>query len=90
MPFFCYLVKCKDGSLYCGWTTDPQRRTTIHNSGRGSTYTRLHRPVTLVYQEELTDRSSAMRREYQLKQLTHAQKLQLIQNYEKGQSTGSD
>ena len=78
MPFFCYLVKCNDGSLYCGWTTDPARRTAIHNSGRGSRYTPLHRPVILVYQEELTDRPSAMRREYQMKQLTHAQKLQLI------------
>lgn len=84
------MVKCKDGSLYSGWTTDPVRRTATHNSGRGSTYTRLHRPVTLVYHEELTDRSSAMRREYQLKQLSHVQKLQIIQNYEKSQSAGSE
>ena len=89
MPFFCYLVKCNDGSLYCGWTTNPTRRTAIHNSGRGSHYTRLHRPVMLVYQEELTDRSSAMRREYQMKKLTHVQKLQLIQDYENGQPARS-
>jgi len=87
MPFFCYLVKCNDGSLYCGWTTNPVRRVAVHNSGRGSCYTRLHRPVTLVYQEILTDRSSAMRREFQIKKLTHAQKLKLIQGSESDQSS---
>jgi len=79
MPFFCYLVQCNDGSLYCGWTTDPLRRTAAHNSGRGAVYTRLHRPVTLVYQEQMPDRASAMRRELQIKKLTHTQKLHLVQ-----------
>jgi putative endonuclease len=74
MAYFCYIVRCKDGSYYTGWTLDPERRTRQHNSGRGAAYTRLHRPVELVYVEPQPDRSTAMRRERRIKSMTHAQK----------------
>ena len=63
MAFFCYILECADGSYYTGWSTDPGRRELQHNAGKGARYTRLHRPVHLVYVEEQPDRSSALRRE---------------------------
>ena len=77
---FCYILECADGSFYTGWTTDPQRRERQHNAGRGARYTRLHRPVRLVYVEPVADRGAALRRERKLKTLTHAQKKALIQS----------
>lgn len=68
------MVECEDGSYYTGWTVDPQRREKQHNQGRGAKYTRLHRPVRLVYVEELPDRSTAMKRERAIKKLQHRQK----------------
>ena len=79
MPYFCYILECSDGSYYTGWSTDPARRERQHNAGRGAAYTRLHRPVRLVYIEELPDRSSAMHREIAIKRLTHAKKKSLAQ-----------
>ena len=77
--FFVYLLRCSDNTLYCGWTTDLKRRLAAHNSGkRGAKYTRTRRPVELVYFEELENKSSAMKREYEIKQLSRAEKLRLI------------
>ena len=80
--FFVYLLRCSDGSLYCGWTTDIKRRLAAHNSDKpskgGAKYTRARRPVELVYFEELDNKSSAMKREYEIKQLSRAEKLRLI------------
>lgn len=76
---FAYLLKCADGSLYAGWTNDPDARVAAHNNGTGAKYTRARRPVALVYLERCGDKSSAMRREAQLKRMTRAQKLALIQ-----------
>jgi putative endonuclease len=78
MPFYCYILECADGSYYTGWTTDPQRREKQHNSGRGARYTRMHRPVRLVYLEPQTGRVTAMRRERAIKNLNHSQKAALI------------
>lgn len=75
---YVYLLRCRDGSFYAGWSTDPARREKVHNSGRGAKYTRSRLPVELVYRETCEDKSAALTREYQLKQLTHTQKLQLI------------
>ena len=77
MPFV-YIVRCADGSLYTGWTTDLARRVAQHNAGRGSHYTRTHRPVELIYQEEVSNRSAAMRRERALKKLDRERKERLI------------
>lgn len=78
MSYFCYIVECADGSLYTGWTTDPERRTRQHNAGRGAQYTRARRPVRLAYVEPQADRAAAMRRERALKALPRPRKLQLI------------
>ncbi len=78
MAFFCYLLECADGTFYCGWTKDVQHRLDMHNKGRGARYTRMRRPVALVYYEELSSQSEAMQRERRLKQKTHEQKAQLI------------
>jgi putative endonuclease len=77
--FFCYILECADGTFYTGWTKDPQRRLKQHNRGVGAKYTRMHRPVNLVYIEEQTDISTAMRRERDIKKLSHEQKSKLIQ-----------
>jgi putative endonuclease len=79
--YYCYMVECIDGSLYTGWTTDPDRRIKEHNAGRGALYTRWRRPVALTYLEQVGDRSTAQRREHAIKQLTRQKKLALIQGY---------
>lgn len=78
MSFYVYILKCNDNTLYTGCTDDPVRRTQVHNAGRGAKYTRSRLPVELVYQEELTDKSAALKREAAIKRLTRAQKLALI------------
>ncbi len=80
--FFCYIVECADGSLYTGWTTDPERRVAQHNRGRGALYTRWRRPVKLRYLEELPDRSTAQKRENAIKRMRRDKKLQLVENYQ--------
>ncbi|MDE7121483.1 MAG: GIY-YIG nuclease family protein [Oscillospiraceae bacterium] len=78
--FYVYILECVDGSLYTGYTTDLQKRIRTHNAGKGAKYTRSRLPVKLVYSEIFQDKSSALRREYAIKQFTRAQKLYLIQN----------
>ncbi len=80
--YFCYMVECSDGSLYTGWTTDPERRVKEHNAGRGALYTRWRRPVALKYLEEAPDRSAAQRRENEIKKLTRVQKVALVAAYD--------
>ena len=71
------MVECADGTFYTGWSTDPVRRTKTHNAGRGAKYTRMRRPVKLIYTEELPDRSSAMRRELAIKKYSRKRKKKL-------------
>lgn len=75
---FTYIVRCKDESLYTGYTVDLQRRLKQHNTGRGAKYTRGRTPVELVYYEEFTSASDAMKRECVIKELSHKSKLNLI------------
>ena len=75
---FVYILRCSDGTFYTGYTTDPERRTRVHNSGKGAKYTRSRRPVELIYTEEFGEKVEAQRREYAIKQLTRAEKEQLI------------
>ncbi len=77
---FVYLLRCADGSLYCGWTNDLTKRFAAHNDGTASKYTRARLPVTPVYVEESKSKQEAMRREYAIKQLTKAQKEALIRS----------
>lgn len=76
---FTYMVECRDGSLYTGWTTDIMRRVTAHNEGKGAKYTKPRLPVRLVYYEEFMTKEEAMSREYVIKRLTRAGKLRLIE-----------
>ena len=75
---FVYILKCADGTLYTGWTTDVEKRVETHNSGNGAKYTRARRPVELVYVEEYDDKIEAQRRERAIKKLTRAKKEELI------------
>ena len=91
MSFYVYILRCADGTLYTGYTDDPERRARVHNAGKGAKYTRSRLPVELVYREALADKSSALRREREIKGLTRAQKLALIataisERTEKGRS----
>ena len=78
--WFVYIVRCNDDTLYTGMTNDIVRRIDQHNAGTASRYTRVRRPVELVYQQQVESRSAALKREYAIKQLTRKQKEQLIQN----------
>lgn len=82
MAAFVYMLRCKDDSLYTGWTNDLEHRLAMHRSGKGAKYTRGRGPLTLVYTEELTDKTSAMRRECEIKALTRQQKLMLIATWQ--------
>lgn len=75
-----YILRCGDGSLYCGITTDVAARLETHRSGRGAKYTRGRGPLELVYTEECADHSAALKREYAVKRLTRQQKEELIDN----------
>ncbi len=75
---YVYLLRCADGSLYCGWTTDVSRRLASHGAGTASRYTRSRRPVELAAVIEVADRSAALREEARIKQLPRAAKLGLI------------
>ena len=78
MAAFVYLLRCADGSLYCGWSTDPERRLDQHQRGVASRYTRTRRPVELVWTREFTTRSEAMREEVRIKRLPARQKRELL------------
>lgn len=82
MNYFVYMLQCADDTLYTGIATDIKRRLDEHNSShKGAKYTRARRPVKLVYSEVFEDRSSASKREYEIKKkMSRAQKLQLIKS----------
>ena len=85
-----YLLRCADGSLYCGWTTDPEARLETHNRGRGAKYTRSRLPVEMVYQEFFEDRHDALSREWHIKRMSRAAKETLIRpDAEAGLDSGS-
>ncbi|MGH1462668.1 MAG: GIY-YIG nuclease family protein [Neptuniibacter sp.] len=77
-----YILCCSDGSLYTGVTTNPARRLRQHNGelAGGAKYTRLRRPVQMVWDEPHPDRSSAAKREYAIKQMSRSSKLSLIEH----------
>ena len=81
--FFAYLVRCADGTLYGGYTTDLQKRLAAHNSGKGAKYTRSRLPVELVWWEEYPTKEAAMSREWHVKRLTREQRLALIEEFQK-------
>lgn len=82
--FYVYLLRCVDDSLYCGWTTNIAKRYEKHVNGKGAKYTRAHKPMEVYYLEVLQDASSARKREYEVKQLSRSQKLELKNQMEVG------
>jgi len=79
MTYYIYVLQCSDSSLYTGITTDLERRVFEHNnSDKGAKYTKIRRPVILVYNEKCENRSIASKREYEIKKLTRAEKLRII------------
>jgi putative endonuclease len=78
--WFVYIVRCSDGTLYTGITTDLQKRVAAHNSQKGAKYTATRTPVTLVWSQPSETRSTAAKEEYRIKQLSRTEKLALIDN----------
>lgn len=81
--WYVYILRCHDGSLYTGVSTDVSRRLAEHNHGsRGARYTRSRRPVSLLYHESVGSRSEAQQREYAIRRLSREAKLALAQRGE--------
>ncbi|MES9899345.1 MAG: GIY-YIG nuclease family protein [Sedimenticola sp.] len=82
--WYVYLLRCRDNTLYTGVTTDPQRRLHEHNhTAKGARYTRARRPLELVYSEQVEDRATACRREWEIRQLSAVAKRTLIETSRK-------
>lgn len=80
MNWSCYILRCADDTLYCGITNDLGKRLVEHNAGTASKYTRARGPVEQVFVEDCADRSAATKRESAIKNLTRAEKLELIRS----------
>lgn len=77
-PYWVYILRCRDGTLYTGMAKDVARRLDAHNRGKGAKYTRGRGPVEVVYQERCSSKPAALRREIAIKKLSRAEKLALI------------
>jgi putative endonuclease len=77
MPYYVYILSCEDGALYTGYTKNVKARMRLHQLGRGAKYLKTHSPDKIVYLEEFETRSTAMKREREIKKLTRLQKLRL-------------
>lgn len=75
-----YIIRCGDGSLYTGITTDVEKRLEAHRNGKGAKYTRGRGPLELVYREDCGDHSAALKREMEIKALSRVDKLKMIDN----------
>ena len=82
MPFHVYILQCFDGSFYTGYTKNIDRRTRLHLNGKGARYTKAHKPQRVVYVEIFETQAKAMKREKQIKKMTHQQKLNLANSQE--------
>jgi predicted GIY-YIG superfamily endonuclease len=83
VDWFVYILRCGDDSLYTGITSDVERRLAMHRAGKGAKYTRGRGPLTVVYTEQLPDKSAALRRERAIKGLSRSEKLALIEQNRK-------
>lgn len=79
---YTYLLRCSDGTYYCGWTNNLDKRVAAHNSGKGAKYAKTRRPVELVYYETFETKQEAMSREYHIKRLTRAEKEELVMGFQ--------
>lgn len=78
---YVYVLKCADQTFYTGYTTDVKKRVATHNKGKGAKYTRVRRPVELLYYESFLDKSEALKKEYAFKQLTRKQKERYLKSH---------
>ncbi|MBU5488529.1 GIY-YIG nuclease family protein [Clostridium sp. MSJ-8] len=78
---YVYVIRCKDNTLYTGWTNDLEKRFKAHCCGKGAKYTRGRGPLELVYYETYAEKKAAMKREYALKKLTKEEKEKLIKGF---------
>ena len=76
---YVYILMCKDNTLYTGWTNSLERRVKVHNEGKGAKYTRGRLPVKLVYFEEFSTKSEALKRECEIKKMSRKEKILLIE-----------
>ena len=83
MPFYVYILLCCDGSFYTGYTKDLDSRTKLHQNGKGAKYTKSHKPKRVAYVEIFDSRNQAMRREKEIKKLSHQQKMVLANSQNK-------
>ncbi|MXP74108.1 GIY-YIG nuclease family protein [Lachnospiraceae bacterium WCA-9-b2] len=81
---YTYILRCKDGTLYTGWTNNLKKRINAHNLGKGAKYTKSRRPVKLVYCEEFSTREEAMKREYAIKRMKKKEKEKMVASQEGG------
>lgn len=77
---YVYILRCKDNTLYTGWTVNLEARVQKHNNGKASKYTRGRLPVELVYFERFENKINAQKREYEIKQLKRSEKIKLIES----------
>jgi predicted GIY-YIG superfamily endonuclease len=84
-PWFCYLLRCRDGSLYMGMTNYVAGRVVKHNQGFGPEFTKRRRPVELIWSQEFPDRFAARKREVELKGWSRDKKLRLVAGLEKSE-----
>lgn len=75
---YTYILKCRDGTYYTGWTNNLDQRIKAHNQGKGAKYTRARRPVELAYYEVFSTKEEAMRREAQIKRMARKEKEKLV------------
>ena len=80
---YTYILECKDGTYYTGWTNNLEKRLKDHNAGKGAKYTKVRLPVALVYHEVFQTKEEAMSREYAIKHMTRTEKSELICEYRK-------
>jgi len=78
MPYYVYVLLCKDGSYYTGHAKNVKHRVEQHKKGQGARYTRMHEPAKIVYVEEFNSRSDAMKREREIKSFSHSKKQRLV------------
>ena len=78
-PWYLYILRCGDDTLYTGITTDVEKRLEAHRAGKGAKYTRGRSPLEVVYREECATHSDALKRELEIKRLTRAEKEEMIE-----------
>jgi len=78
--YYVYILLTERNTLYCGYTDDVQKRFEKHKSGHGAKYTRVNKPIKIVYSREFSSKTEAMKEEFRIKHLSRKEKLELIEN----------